>query len=47
MKEQLSAMMDDQGDHAECERCLDRLKEDKKKLAQGSEGLGEVVDPPA
>jgi sigma-E factor negative regulatory protein RseA len=28
MKEQLSAMMDDQGDRAECERCLDRLKED-------------------
>jgi sigma-E factor negative regulatory protein RseA len=28
MKEQLSAMMDDQGDRAECERCLDRMKED-------------------
>lgn len=28
MKEQLSALMDDQGDRAECERCLNRLKDD-------------------
>ncbi len=28
MKEQLSALMDDQEDGAECGRCLDRLKED-------------------
>ncbi|MCG6875650.1 MAG: sigma-E factor negative regulatory protein [Betaproteobacteria bacterium] len=28
MKEHLSALMDDQGDRAECDHCLDRLKED-------------------
>jgi len=28
MKEQLSALMDDQGDGAECDRCLERIKVD-------------------
>lgn len=28
MKELISALMDDQGDRAECDRCLDRLKVD-------------------